>query len=623
MTSPFTKDRPLPATPSGGVPLRLLAVGVTVAHLLGVAQAGGVTFVSPRPANSEPSSLRINPFEDKRGDLVLPNIGGWVMLPDGVTLIVALPEEAKLAYIDTVANKELKRTAQSFKPDRLAVQGRHLCASVQGASTIHILDLDSGADRKVVKVQGTVVDMVSHPEKGVVLVATFNPGTALIDRIFAVDAVSGAVVLAGDLASARLQARIAGQPVGPPAIYSVSVLSVARGGRLLALDPTNLGTLYAAHDNGSGRRPEDRRHWLSLVKYAVGGRIEVNRVPPTWAIPGYVAPMRVEPGSTRFLPLGPFWPLERIAEVTVASPPTVDAPPGALHVSRDGKRVAVLGGGDQITIFTTEDISSRAGTVNCPRPADFAYHPVLEMMAVEGRNLVSGQDAGTALYLFHSDSLAQITRITFSSGPFANPPRAGRLLTFAARGTKLLYYDWLRGGTLRSLPLSLPGPDRQALAKAYGAPILPFRVPGAIEGESMKILASSPDFSFTPQDMTPFLVGRWSGDSQLFARGIKAQAWAELELPAPADGKYHVVAYLTGSWDYGIIQIHVNGVALGKPIDGFHADRVVGAEAVDLGEADLKKCANTLRVEVIGSNPSSQPPHFSWGLDCVALQPLL
>jgi hypothetical protein len=93
-----------------------------------------------------------------------------------------------------------------------------------------------------------------------------------------------------------------------------------------------------------------------------------------------------------------------------------------------------------------------------------------------------------------------------------------------------------------------------------------------------------------------------------------------LEFLAPADGKYHVFAYLTQSWDYGIVQFHMNGTKVGSPVDGFHADTVVSTGAIDLGEAALKKGANTLRVEVIGTNPKSAAPHYSWGLDCVVLQ---
>jgi hypothetical protein len=36
-------------------------------------------------------------------------------------------------------------------------------------------------------------------------------------------------------------------------------------------------------------------------------------------------------------------------------------------------------------------------------------------------------------------------------------------------------------------------------------------------------------------------------------------------------------------------------------------------------EAELKQGANTLRIEAVGTNPKSQPPHYSWGLDCVLL----
>jgi hypothetical protein len=57
----------------------------------------------------------------------------------------------------------------------------------------------------------------------------------------------------------------------------------------------------------------------------------------------------------------------------------------------------------------------------------------------------------------------------------------------------------------------------------------------------------------------------------------------------------------------------------GGPIDCFHADTVLSTGAIDLGEAELKKGVNTLRVEVVGTNPKSAPPRYSWGLDCVVL----
>ena len=71
--------------------------------------------------------------------------------------------------------------------------------------------------------------------------------------------------------------------------------------------------------------------------------------------------------------------------------------------------------------------------------------------------------------------------------------------------------------------------------------------------------------------------------------------------------------------DYGIVQFTVNGTRIGAPIDGF-ADSVKSTGAIDLGEADLKKGPNTLRVEVVGTNPDSRPPRYAFGLDCVVLK---
>ena len=91
-------------------------------------------------------------------------------------------------------------------------------------------------------------------------------------------------------------------------------------------------------------------------------------------------------------------------------------------------------------------------------------------------------------------------------------------------------------------------------------------------------------------------------------------------MPVPDDGRYHVVVYLTKARDYGVVQFHLNGQALGKPIDCFEPDRVVGTGAIDLGEVKLKKEKATLRVEVVGTNGKSVGLRYMWGLDCVVLK---
>jgi hypothetical protein len=541
------------------------------------------------------------PHEGGDSGLALPSIGGWVMLADGVTLIVAVPDESKLVYIDTIGDKELKRVALPFPPNRLAVQGRLLFASVQGASVVHVLDLDSGAEKRQINLPGGfVVDMVCHPQKGLVYASMSSQG-----KILAIDPNAGSTALTGEDHSPLLGAVMLPPGYRLPASGAPPRVGT---GRFLAVDPKNASTLYASYLNEVSTWHEGRRRetwsYLGLKKFIVKGRMEVN-------------PRNMwQRGNASILPPGWFWPLEVIRINAKAEPSGSFYP---LSFSSDGKNIGITDG-HQWELLSTADLESRNGTVACSGAADLAFHPVLELVAVEGDN--GGTGRGTALYLFNTRSLTQVAKITLSAGRFAKTPPSCRLLGFGARGTKLLYYDWLRGGFLRSFPLTLTAPELAALAKAYHAEVRPFQLPAAIEGESMKILASSGDFSFSPQDMTPFLGagGRWSVGRQLFARGIKAGAWADLELPAPLHREYHLVAYLTQSWDYGVIQFSVNGVKISAPIDGFHADTVVRTGPIDLGNVNLKKGSNIMRIEVVGTNPNSAAPHYSWGLDCLVLE---
>jgi hypothetical protein len=148
----------------------------------------------------------------------------------------------------------------------------------------------------------------------------------------------------------------------------------------------------------------------------------------------------------------------------------------------------------------------------------------------------------------------------------------------------------------------------------------PMKIAGAIEGEAMKVLGKSRAFDAGPQEMGIFPDSEWSGDSQLWVRPPKKDEWIDLELPVAADGRYHVIVYLTKAQDYGIVQFHLNGKPIGKPIDCFEPNRVISTGALDLGEVELKKGKATMRVEVVGTNEMSVGSRYMWGLDCVVLK---
>jgi hypothetical protein len=150
-----------------------------------------------------------------------------------------------------------------------------------------------------------------------------------------------------------------------------------------------------------------------------------------------------------------------------------------------------------------------------------------------------------------------------------------------------------------------------------------FKIEGTLEGEHLIVLVQSGPFSVAPQNnMLDFTdqQNRWSGNSQLFGMATKVGDWADLGLPVWVDGNYRLVVYLTKAKDYGVVQFHLNGKPIGRPIDGYNEPLVTATGPIDLGPVELKAGQATLRVEVVGTNPKSVGNRYMWGLDGVLLK---
>ena len=144
------------------------------------------------------------------------------------------------------------------------------------------------------------------------------------------------------------------------------------------------------------------------------------------------------------------------------------------------------------------------------------------------------------------------------------------------------------------------------------------RIPGAIEGEAMKVVEAKGIAS--PFDMTAFKTGTWSGNQILWWRGAKPGDKLVLSFDAPKAGRYRVAAYLTKSWDYGIHQLSLNGQKAGEPVDLWNKT-VVPFGPVDLGVFELQAKDNRLAAEVVGTHPFARPKNFMFGLDAIVLSP--
>jgi len=154
---------------------------------------------------------------------------------------------------------------------------------------------------------------------------------------------------------------------------------------------------------------------------------------------------------------------------------------------------------------------------------------------------------------------------------------------------------------------AVPVGDRTFYAEAE-----PFRVRGALEGESLKLVGKTGG-----QTQEQQLWDKWSGGSHLWWIGAKPGDKLELELPVEKAGRYELKVGLTKAGDYGIVRFLLDGEKIGEPID-LYDPRVVPTGEISLGTVELSGGTHTLAVEIIGANEKAIKAYM-FGLDYVKL----
>jgi len=148
-------------------------------------------------------------------------------------------------------------------------------------------------------------------------------------------------------------------------------------------------------------------------------------------------------------------------------------------------------------------------------------------------------------------------------------------------------------------------------------PITPYvdpKVPGALEGEEMKIIRVVGKADAQPWDGL-------SGDKQLWwHQGMKPGDELVLGFNAPKAGKFHIIGRFLSAPDYGIHQFAINGQKLGEPVDFYSPTVQVGKE-IELGVAELKQGENEFSSTLTGANDKAAK-NYMLGFDYLLLKPV-
>ncbi len=144
-------------------------------------------------------------------------------------------------------------------------------------------------------------------------------------------------------------------------------------------------------------------------------------------------------------------------------------------------------------------------------------------------------------------------------------------------------------------------------------------VPGAVEGESMKVVNAGGGDVRT-QDMRGFKAARWSGGEQLFWTGAKPKARLILEFEVGASGRYDIAAVFTTARDYAVVHLLLDDETLCRSIDLYDYPSVATTGELSFGARQLAAGKHRLTVELTGANASAVKAYMV-GLDYLRVVP--
>ncbi len=180
--------------------------------------------------------------------------------------------------------------------------------------------------------------------------------------------------------------------------------------------------------------------------------------------------------------------------------------------------------------------------------------------------------------------------------------------------------DALTKDEVRDLVAYLSSPA-QVLLSGPPAPIdeKTGKVPGAIEGEAMKIVEKTSGQAGS-QNMSGFKADQWSGDDHLWWTGAKPGDRLSLEVPVESDGAYDFEIVLTRARDYGMVKLSLGDNVLESGLDLYNDPEVMTTGVLSYSGVALKKGAQRLTLEIMGASPDAVKA-FMVAVDYIRLVP--
>lgn len=158
--------------------------------------------------------------------------------------------------------------------------------------------------------------------------------------------------------------------------------------------------------------------------------------------------------------------------------------------------------------------------------------------------------------------------------------------------------------------------DASLVVPPLPEPPVPLAVPGAIEGEKMRVIqVSGGKVDSQYSDAWP-----WSRGEQVWWQDAEPGDTLTLGFEVPEFGTYQVRGVFTKAPDYGIATVAVNEDPASTPLDFYHTGVIVTETPIELGTHALKTGENELKIAITGSNDEASPARHMVGVDYLLLE---
>lgn len=145
------------------------------------------------------------------------------------------------------------------------------------------------------------------------------------------------------------------------------------------------------------------------------------------------------------------------------------------------------------------------------------------------------------------------------------------------------------------------------------------KVPGAIEGESMKVVEKTGG-NARNQGMGGFKGDRWSGTDHLWWTGAKPGQRLGLEFIVKEPGTYQLDFALTKARDYAIVKVSIDDQIIDGQID-LYDPQVITTGMLSYPGVTLTKGTHRFSIEIVGANRSAAKSYMV-GVDYLRLSPM-